>query len=64
MMRLQSKQDSLPRERIDDGARDKGASRAAHPQVLRERRMAGAERKPPKYYTDTRIKIRTYAIKY
>jgi hypothetical protein len=64
MMRFQSKRDSLPRERIDDGARDKGASRAAHPHVQRERRMAGAERKPPKYYTNTRIKIRKYAIKY
>jgi hypothetical protein len=69
MMRFESKRDSLPRERIDDGARDNGASRAAHPHVQRERRkrrerrMAGAERKPPKYYTNTRIKIRTYTIK-
>jgi hypothetical protein len=70
----QSAYDSLPiqtrfstaREDRRRSERQKGASRAAHPHVQRERRK-GREtngRQPRKYYTNTRIKLRTYETKY
>jgi hypothetical protein len=67
MMRFESKRDSLPRERIDDGARDKASfasSTSSCPATKTEGERETNGRQPPKYYTNTRIKICTYEIKY
>jgi hypothetical protein len=49
MMRFESKRDSLPRERIDDGARDKGSfassSSTSSSRPSEKDELAGAERK-------------------